>query len=426
MKNNSGVRINKDLLQNNLPLLTIDDNYSDSATIMFLVNAGSVADDARFSGTAHFLEHMFFKGSSRYPSSKELSFAVEMIGGLTNAFTSYEYTGYFIKVPIMNLDKALDLLADVIFNPVFNEKDLDKEKGVIAEEIKMYRDLPQEKVRDLFNSNLFLSSPYGNNIAGTLRSIKMIDKNILHDYRQRNYGVGDTLLIISGGIDTKKSFELANKSFGNQKFGKVKLKRNTENAPKLIKKYSIFEKFPSQQAHIIIGGLSEKRNSELEYPLKLGMGILADGFGSKLFQELREKMGIAYYLGGGFSFFKNTGKYSIRAGLSNDNLNEGIESIINGINEIKSGIFTDTDLERAKNYLISSKLEEVETSEDRAYWYGIHDIFKMRNDSPEAEIIQIKNVSKDLITDAWSRIINKGNLMLATVSGKEPEFKINL
>jgi len=415
--------INNSRLANGLPLLTISNFDSEAVTLMLLVRAGAVSDVKQFSGTAHFLEHMFFKGSSKYPTSLELAMATELLGGITNAFTSYEYTGYYLKIPTKNLIKAMELFSDIIYNPRITQEELTKERGVISEEIKMYDDLPQEKIRDVFNSKLFSQDPLGRNIAGTLSSISNIDEEVLTTFRLENYTPDNMMLIVSGDIDKRSVLDLAQKTFGNKQSQSRKQKNKSEKQTaktnrRITEKYFHIEK-KTEQAHLVMGGFAVERNHPLEFPLKLGMTILADGFGSKLFQELREKQGIAYYLGGGVGMFTNTGKYIIKAGISVDKLELGINSIINAMREILDGKFSDKDLLRAKNYYTASIIENIETGEDKAGWFGINTLLDNRIKTPRGQIEEIENVSRDLLIKSWQEIISNDNLMIGAISGNK-------
>lgn len=416
MKTARQYEINKSKLTNNLPLLTINNFDSEAVTLMLLVRAGSTADKQQYCGTAHFLEHMFFKGCSKYPSSLELAMATELLGGITNAFTSYEYTGYYLKVPTKNIAKAMELFADIIYHPKIVQEELLKEKGVIAEEIKMYDDLPQEKVKDVFNSKLFANNALGKNIAGTLSSIAEIDENILMEFRSQNYTFDNMLLIVSGDVDRDYLAKLAQDWFGSEQNSNSQTEQERADVSQKVgeKYFQITKK--TEQAHLVIGGFALPRNHLLEFPLKLGMTILTDGFGSKLFQELREKHGIAYYLGGGVASYSDTGKYMIKAGISTDKLELGITSIINAMREMLDGKFSERDLLRAKNYYTASIIENIETGEDKAGWFGINTLLGSRILTPAEQIAEIESITRDLLIKSWQEIVTNDNLMIGVIS----------
>lgn len=422
MKTAKKYEVNKTDLSNGLPLLTIKDIYSQSVTIMLLVKAGSTSDIPLYSGTAHFLEHMFFKGTKSYPSSLELAMEIEMLGGMTNAFTSYEYTGYYLKVPLKNLEKAMHLFSDVIFNPRLSPEELDKERGVIAEEIRMYDDYPPEKIKDEFESRLFKGSALGRSIAGSLTSIKQIDDKVLKQFRLDNYTLDNMLLVVSGAVDTSSLEGIAEETFGQNKNELRKPEALSENITQKIQHKYFHVKRQTGQAHLILGGFGVGRNHKDEYPLRLAMTILADGFGSKLFQELREKQGISYYLGGGVSSYASVGKYTIKAGVAVEKLQTGITSILNCMKEISDGEFSEKDLRRAKTYYTAEILENVETGEDKAGWFGLNTLLGNRLVSPEDKIAEIEGVSKDQLISAWQKMATDDNLMVGVISENSLDF----
>ena len=411
-------------LSNGLPISVINDTSIQSVTIMLLVGSGSRHEIPKFSGTAHFLEHMFFKGTKNYPSSNELAMAMEMLGGLSNAFTSYDYTGYYIKVPLKNFSKAVELLADIIINPIFRDAEFEKERGVIEEEIRMYDDLPYEKVKDEFNTTLFPNHPLGRNIAGTMQSLKEISINTLENFKSHKYYPGNMHLVIAGDLEEKGAVSTAEKYFAHVVDSRIEKKAETitvEGIAKINTNHLHIKK-KTEQSHVVIGGYSYERNHTLEYPLKVGMTILSEGFGSRLFQKLREKFGIAYYISGAVVCYEDIGKYYIRAGIANNSTQKGVNEIIKSYKDLAEGEFSLRELERAKNYQISSILDNVETGEDKAGWYGISKILKKKHKTPLEQISEIENISKSDVINSWQGIISDSNILVAIISDKDIKY----
>lgn len=415
MNNNNLVRPHRAILDSNLPLCVLGSISSESVTVMMLVKVGSRFDSATMSGTAHFLEHMFFKGTEELQTSSKLAMEIEMLGGVTNAFTSYEYTGYYIKVPKKNYKRAIQILAQVIVTPVFKVEELEKEKGVISEEIKMYNDLPHEIVKDVFNSLLFPKHPLGNDIAGTVETVDKITIEAINEFRDNFYVSENMLLMVSGDVDFNSVEKIANDSFCNIRRGKMNRKADLFTKHDIVQKYKHISK-NSEQAHVVIGGYSPERNHEHEFPLKLGMYILTEGFGSILFQKLREELGIAYYVGGGIGTFNEVGKYVVNAGLAVDKVEIGVKAILDGLAGISNGEFSDKDLLRAKNYFIASITEEVETAEDKASWYGMNLLFNRKHKHPSEIIDEIGGIERELLIEAWKGIINRNNILVTVLS----------
>lgn len=411
-------------LSNNLPLMLINGFDVPSVTIMLLVGIGSRHESDELSGTAHFLEHMFFKGSPMYPSSNKLAMAMEMLGGLSNAFTSYDYTGYYIKVPFKNFEKAIELLADIIINPIFKKVEFDKEKGVIEEEIKMYDDLPYEKIKDEFNQSIFANHPLGRNIAGTLKTLENISVETITDFKDSYYTPDNMRLIIAGDMTEKQAIHSAEKCFARMVDKKNYRNSNSplDDGMRVFPTNHIHIKKKTEQSHVVIGGISYERNHKLEYPLKVGMTLLSDGFGSRLFQNLREKHGISYYISGGVATFEDLGKFYIRAGIANNSTQKGVDEMLSAYKDLANGDFAQDELDRAKNYYISTILNGIETGEDKAGWFGIASILNKRHKTPELQVKEIESITKEDVVQAWKGVVRDNNILVAILSDKDIKY----
>lgn len=411
-------------LSNNLPYTFINGLDVQSVTIMLLVAIGSRHEDEKFSGTAHFLEHMFFKGSSMHPTSNKLAMAMEMLGGLSNAFTSYDYTGYYIKVPLKNFEKAVELIADIIINPIFRKEEFEKEKGVIEEEIRMYDDLPSEKIKDEFNKSLFVNHPLGRNIAGTTHTLANIVVETISDFKANHYLPKNMQLIIAGTLNEDFALQIAEKYFAQLKDNKIQEKAIADSISRFgdLSTKHLHIKKKTEQSHVVVGGISYERNHPLEYPMKIGMTLLSDGFGSRLFQNLREKHGIAYYIGGGVATYEDVGKFYVRAGIANSSTQKGIDEVINSFKDLSSGSFSQDELDRAKNYHISSILDNIETGEDKSGWYGISKILNKKHKTPDQQLREIELITKEDIIQAWEGVIRDSNILVAIISEKDIKY----
>lgn len=416
MNRNDLIDPHRIVLDSGLSLCILDSTASESVTVMMLVKVGSRFDPEKLSGTAHFLEHMFFKGTEALPTSSKLAMEIEMLGGVTNAFTSYEYTGYYIKVPKKSYKRAIQILAQVMVTPVFKEEELEKEKGVICEEIKMYNDLPHEIIKDVFNTTLFPKHPLGRDIAGTVQTVGRISIDAISNFRNNFYVAENMHLVVSGDVDLDDVKEISNESFKKLPRNSLHTREISRFEVKDISNKFVHLRKDSEQAHVVIGGFAPERNHEYEFPLKLGMYILTEGFGSLLFQKLREDMGIAYYVGGGIGTFNEVGKYVINAGLAVDKVELGVRAILEGLTRISSGDFSDKDLIRAKNYYISSITEEVETAEDKAGWYGMNLLFERKHIHPSELIDEIEGIERELLINAWKGIIKRDNVLVSVLS----------
>jgi predicted Zn-dependent peptidase len=410
------------ILNNTLNTLYIDAKLP-SVTILLLFKVGSINDETNYEGIAHFLEHCLFKRTSKYKDSLELSNAIELIGGSANAFTSYEYTGYYIKVPTIKYIEAIGIISELVINPRFNKIDVRKEKGVIKEEIKMYDDMPKQKVKKLFQEKIFSNSKLGNDIAGSIDSVENIEIDDLYKHLDKYYNLRNLHITIVGNIDEKLVTELLESTFINYNYGDIfstdKITRNILNR----QVYKLSQQ--TEQTHIVMGGYSYPRIEADRYALAVGNSLLSYGFGSLLFQKIREDLGLAYYVYSNVSMFESIGKYSISMGVDSKKIMSAINSVEIELNNVANGKFSKTQLERAKNYLIGSYITEFEASDNLAIWYGTemvngYDISKIDN-----IIKTISNISVDDIVRIWQPIINKDNIIFTLIGAEEYLNKID-
>lgn len=403
-------------LDNGINCLAIHDEDCPSVTTTILVKTGSRYETDHESGIAHLIEHMIFKGTKLRANSKIIANDVELMGGHMNAFTSQEYTGFYLKAPKQNFLKVLDVLSDIFKNSIFPENELVKEKSVIYEEIKMYEDIPMEKVNDQFLEKLFLDHPLGKNIAGTKESLEKISRQDCLDFIDKYYTDKNIVIVVAGGF----SFEGLQNSLNELFKGKDHKKEITfqlATPRELNNKYFEFTK-KIEQSHIVMGGFLGARNSESRIPLLLGDVILSGGFGSKLFQRIREDLGLAYYIGLGINQFKDIGYYSINMGVDPSKKQLAIDNVNIEVNKFLKGDIDTIELERAKNYLIGNLSTNLETSEELANWYGIRFLLDGEIQYLDDFIRKIEKTGVDVILEQWNKYLKPENLLTVCLNGK--------
>ncbi|MBD3362116.1 hypothetical protein GF362_00165 [Candidatus Dojkabacteria bacterium] len=397
-------------LENGMRVLYIPQESMLSTTIMILVKVGSRYEDKVNNGIAHFVEHMFFKGTKKRPSSKAIGMAIERIGGNSNAFTSFDYTGYYIKVPKENLSEALKILADLMKNGLFKQEEIEKERGVIKEEIRMYEDNPMRKVSSLWFSEFFGDTPLGRDIAGTIESVDSMDRKFFMDFVDKYY-VGDNILLtVSGGTEKEKTKELIIKNFSDLPNGSSKKFQNYEKQERKSK-IKNFHK-PLEQSHLILGGYSFPRDYQNKYTLKVGQAILSQGFGSRLFQVIRDKLGLAYYIYSKHQNLEEIGVFQIGLGVENSKVKLAVRALIEELRHIFKGNFDQEELERAKNYLLGGLVTDMENTDDFAVWYGLQELLMNRYDTIDEVKKQILGVQKNDVIDEMQKIYSGQNLLL--------------
>src|SRR3989344_4760893 len=284
----------KTILKNGLRIVLAPQADSLTVTVLVLVATGSKYETKEINGISHFLEHLCFKGTKKRPTALAITSELDGIGSEYNAFTGEEYTGYHAKVEARHTDKILDIISDLYVNPIFDPAEIEKEKGVIIEELNMYEDLPMRKVQEVFTELLYGDQPAGWPIAGKKEIIRRLTREEIVKYRGAHYVANATAIIVSGGFNEKKILEKIGSSFKNiltaKKDGKVKTE-DRQSAPALK-----IQPKESDQTHLVLGVRAYNVSDERRFALGVLADILGGGMSSRLFQKVRDELGAAYYI----------------------------------------------------------------------------------------------------------------------------------
>lgn len=406
---------NLDKLSNGLRVITSELPNSESATLTVWVGVGSRFEEERTNGLSHFLEHMVFKGSKKRPSAKAISEAIDSFGGEFNASTSKEWTNFYIKSRVGKIETAFDVLSDMVLQPLLDATEIEKEKGVICEEIAMYEDTPMAKIDDIFENLMFKDSSMGRDIAGTKESVMGIIKNDFVSYRESHYVTDNILLTVSGGIKRQDMLDLAQKYFENivNKVGeKVTEYNKKQDSPQAILKTK-----KNEQAHLIIGFRGHERGHQKRYEEVILDSILGGGMSSRLFIEVRERRGLAYAVRSFSEHFKETGYFGAYAGVDIKRIDESIKVILDqmyGLAERKYKILPD-ELNKAKEYLKGHMALSLEDSKSINGFFGLQELLLNRIETPQEVTDKIDNVTEDEVYDYAKSIFIPQNLNLAVI-----------
>jgi len=376
-------------LKNGLKVILIDTESFPTVTALVMVGAGSRYERKDNNGIAHFFEHMAFKGSKKYKTSFEISSAIEGIGGLFNAFTSKDHTGYWIKATNEHTNTLLDVLSDMILHPLLEADEIEREKGVIVEEINMYEDMPSRKVGDIFEEILYKGSPLGYDIAGTKETVTAFDRKTFTDYITELYHPNNATVVIAGGLQGKDYLPEIERKFGKWKNKKPLTApgyNNTQTKPNLHIHYK-----KTEQVHVCIGFKTFSFTDERKYALQVLAAVLGGGMSSRLFMQVRERRGLCYYISTGRELYKDTGSIVTQAGIRNDKkkIQEAIDVILEEHMKIVKGEVTDEEVEKAKELLKGRYLLSLEDSMNIATMFGAKYIL-------EGEIADTKKVLENL------------------------------
>jgi predicted Zn-dependent peptidase len=318
-------------LKNGVRLILEPCDMVRSVCVGVWVNSGVVFENKKNNGVSHFIEHLLFKGTKNR-SSFEISESVDAVGGQINAFSSKEFTCYFVKVRDEHWKLSLDLLSDMIKNSTFISAELEKERNVIIEEIKMYEDAPDEIIHDVFTSSIFKDYPIGSPILGTKKIIKEISRDEIIDYHSKMYTGPNIVITISGKFDSQEIKKFTEKSFGDIPTGNGEVIDSIVPVPTyetLIRQKDI------EQVHLIVGADSVHESHEDRYKLSLLSTIIGGGMSSRLFQSIREERGLAYSVFSYTNRFRKSGLLAIYAGCAHNEAENVLELILKELNVLK-------------------------------------------------------------------------------------------
>ncbi|HAE36545.1 TPA: hypothetical protein DCG29_01650 [Candidatus Nomurabacteria bacterium] len=407
------LKAKKKIYKNGLRVVTIPMKDNPTVTVLVLVGTGSDYEPKEINGISHFLEHMCFKGTTKRPSVQVIAHELDSLGCQYNAFTGSEYTGYYAKGDSKNFKQMFDIVTDVYLNSTFPEAEMEKEKGVIVEEINMYEDMPASHVQDLFTEVLYGDQPAGRSTLGTKENIyKMVRDNFV-SYKKIHYVAENTVVIVSGNTTSEEVYKEITKYFKDvpvNKSGKKPKTKDSQDKPNILIKYK-----ETDQTHFVLGvrtfDLFDKRNTTLS----MLAGVLGAGMSSRLFTKLREEMGVAYYVRAYNQASLDHGAFQISAGVNNTRTEEVIKEIIKECNLLIKEKVTDKELDKVKSLIIGNMKMSLEATDDIANFYGGQELMKGEIKTLEEKIKEVKKVTPTDIQKMAKIIFKTKNLNLAII-----------
>lgn len=397
----------KEYLSNGIPVIMESVKNMRSVALGIWVKVGSRNELPDRNGVSHFLEHMFFKGTKKR-SARDIAVEIDSMGGDLNAFTSRESTTFYVKVLDEYAEKGIELLADVFLHSTFPEEDIEKEKRIIKEEIKMVEDTPDDYIHDLFNQTIWGQDGLGQPVLGRRETIKSFTRDDLVSHIRKYYGTRDTIISCAGNFESDHLLYMLNKNLGS-------LRRGSEPEkgvmPDFNSKVEVFSKELSE-AHICLGVKGLPQASEERYSLFLLSTILGAGVSSRLFQEIREKRGLAYSIYSFIASYFDTGVWGVYAGVSRKRVREVVELILKEMYGLKDTL-TEIELQRAKNQLKGNIILGLESSSSRMNNIARQEIYYGRYYSPEEIIKEVNSITLGRIRDLAERLTRKDMFSLA-------------
>ena len=419
------MQFKKTTLTNGVRVILLPLAESPAVTVLVMTETGSKSEEKRLSGISHFLEHVVFKGTKKRPTTLATSLELDAIGAEYNAFTAQEFTGFYAKAHARHFDVAYDVITDIYLNPIFDPAELEKEKGVVVEEIRMYQDMPQRHVEDILLHQLYGDTPAGRNITGTEETVKSFTREDIDAYHKSHYTAESTIVVLAGAFDEASALQKLEHTFSVIPVGDTKITAKApvvenQSAPSLEVKYK-----ETDQTHVILAVRTFPVVDTRVPVLQLITTILSSGFSSRLVQRLREKMGIVYYVRSGIDSFIDHGFFSVSAGLDSSRLKQGIEAIIDELKKISTELVPESELRKAKDQFIGSMMLSLDSSDSLADFVGYQEIMKKNIKTPDEIAARIEAITAaDILSVAKEIFVDKGLNLSGIGRLKEPEIQM--
>ncbi|KKQ88231.1 MAG: M16 family peptidase [Parcubacteria group bacterium GW2011_GWF2_38_8] len=419
------MKFSKKILPNGLCLITVPMKDNPTVTVLVLVEAGSKYETKKINGLSHFLEHMCFKGTIKRPKAIDISKELDTLGSQYNAFTAQEYTGYYAKSDAKHFRQIFDIVSDIYLNSTFPEAEMQKEKGVIIEEINMYEDMPSRHVQDLIMRLLYGDQPAGWNIAGEKKNILNMKQGDFVKYKKAHYLPEATVIIVAGQVEERETLKEVDKIFGKIPRGLKarKLKtREVQTKPEVLVNFK-----KTDQTHFVLAVRTCDLFSKKNAALSVLAGILGGGMSSRLFQKLREEMGVGYYVRAYNDAYTDHGFLQISAGVDNKRIYEVIEAVLEECRKLKKEKVSKDELNKTKEYLIGNMKLSLESSDDIANFYGGQELLKKKIESSGEKANAVRKVTAVQVKSLANLIFKNNRLNLALIGplrGKSRFLKV--
>jgi predicted Zn-dependent peptidase len=407
----SEAAIVREVLPNGLRLLTERMPHVRSVSIGVWLARGSRHEPQEQGGIAHFVEHMLFKGTASR-SAEDIAQSIDSIGGQMDAFTAKEYASYYIKVLDEHLPRALDVLADIVMRPAFSIDDIEREKKVVLEEIKMVEDTPDDLVHELFTEQFWAGHPLGRPILGTKETVEALTQDSLRRYFDAVYTAPNLIVAAVGNVEHAQVRDMLLRAFEGLPVTSDPI---GEGAPRVVPQITIRNK-ELEQSHICLGTGGYQQDHADRYATYILNTILGGSMSSRLFQNVREKRGLAYSVFSGMSAYRDAGQLTIYAGCANDAVGELIDVVIIELRRMKDEPLPDAELQRAKDHLKGSLMLNLESTSSRMSHLARQEIYFDRHFGLDETLQGVERVSQDDVQRV-ARDLFTDKALAATVLG---------
>jgi predicted Zn-dependent peptidase len=415
----------REVLPNGLRLLTERMPHVRSVSIGVWLARGSRHESLEQSGIAHFVEHMLFKGTATR-SAEDIAQTIDSIGGQMDAFTSKEYAGYYLKVLDEHVPLAVDVLSDIVMRPAFAEGDIEREKKVVLEEIKMVEDTPDDLVHEIFSEHLWENHPLGRPILGTPESVSALSQDVLRGYFGTTYVAPNLIVAAVGNIEHEQVRALVEKAFADLPVAGTPL---AERPPQVIPRVVVRNK-ELEQSHVCLGTSGFPQNHADRFTSYALNTVLGGSMSSRLFQNVREKRGLAYAVFSGLSAYRDAGAVTIYAGCANEAVGELIDVVVAEIRRLKDDPMSDAELRRAKDHLKGNLMLGLESTSSRMSNLARQEMYFDRQFTLDETLRSVEAVTRDDVRRVTDELFAPAGLaatVLGAVDGLEiPRERLQL
>jgi predicted Zn-dependent peptidase len=402
----------RETLDNGVRLLTEAMSHVRSVSLGVWLTRGSRDESDAQSGIAHFVEHMLFKGTPTR-TAEDIAQAIDSIGGQLDAFTAKEYASYYVKVLDQHVPLAMDILSDIVLRPALEPTDIDREKKVVLEEIKMVEDTPDDLVHEMFTQSFWEGHPLGRPILGSRETVEAFTRESLRHYFESAYTAGNIIVSAAGNLEHARIRDLVSAAFGAMSSGDSRM---PDTPPRVIPQVIVRNK-DLEQSHICIGASSYPQNHDDRYSSYVMNTMLGGSMSSRLFQNIREKRGLAYSVFSGLSAYRDAGNLTIYAGCANDAVGEVIDLMVTELREMKRAPAPEAELRRAKDHLKGSLMLSLENTSSRMSHLARQEIYFDRQFGLDETLDGIEAVTADDVLRVAKDLFSNGALA-ATVLGQ--------
>ncbi|MFI5053652.1 MAG: M16 family metallopeptidase [Acidimicrobiia bacterium] len=383
-----------------------------SVAVGFWVGTGSRDEPEPIAGASHFLEHLLFKGTESRRAA-DIAEAVESVGGDMNAFTGQEVTAFYVRVPDRHLPLALDILSEIVWSPALRPDEVESERQVILEEIRMREDTPDDVVHDLFADALFPDHPLGREVAGTHASIARMSRDQISDYHAAHYQPGNVVVAVAGNLDHAEVVKAVDASQPGAAHDRPTRRDGADaGEPRAV---ALLER-PLEQAHMVIGTRALRRNDPDRYALAVLDQVLGGGMSSRLFQEVRERRGLAYSVFSYRSAFQETGSLAVYCGTAPERVEEVLDVVGAELDRlVADGGITERELVSAKGHLVGSLALSLESSSSRMHRIGRSELTMGEIPTLDEVVAAVEQVTAGDLARVIDRVLGTGTRALAVV-----------